>query len=447
MKSVSGYEKRKRNSLIYYLPGLMLLSMMIIVPMGHQEIKAVLLFITFAEIFVYFTLTRRSHLHPKIFRLFVLYISLGLMYGLYGLIRGNLGALPITKEVVLYVAFFMILICGIRNHSSIKYVHKTLVFSACFVCIYMIVTYLHAMEIWPDWLYYDLSTETTTQDVSTLGFEKHGKFEMVFGSYCNLMFLQPYLFAYLLVGKGKASKSLWFSVIISTGFMIFSSSRVLLVIALVFPLIIIIMLTFIDSKRITLRRRGIIVIFVLILLVILSLTYFKQYGFIVTKVYKDLVGGFSYYEIRPSGDFIENSRIVQTLALFDAWKEKPLFGFGSGAVHWGYIRSATSPWQYEVSFAQFLYNWGIIGCMLYAIGLYYIYRISTRAYKAKSKLGVYALAATFGSIAFLIGSWTNPYLLRFDSLFAIFIPIAIVNLYLFEKDHVKRFPRHPIEVS
>ena len=446
VKNVSGHVIKKRSSLIYYLPGLMLLSTMIIVPMGHQEIKTVLLFITFAEIFVYFTLTRRFHLHSKIFRLFVFYISLGLMYGIYGLIRGNLGALPITKEVALYVAFFMILVSGVRNRSSIKYVHKTLVFSACFVCIYMIATYLHVMGIWPDWLYYDLSTETTAQKVLAMGLERHGNFEMVFGSYCNLMFLQPYLFFHLLVSKGKASKSLWFAVIISTIFMIFSSNRTLLVIALVFPPIIIITFTFIVLKRRAFFNRGILTICALILLVMLSITYLKQYGFDVQMVYGDLMRGFSVYQ-KLGGDVLRpNPRIHQALALFDAWKEKPLFGFGSGAAYWGCVRSEAVPWHYEVSFAQFLYQWGIIGCMLYAMGLFYIYRISIRAYTEKSELGVYALAATYGNVAFLTGCWTNPYLLRFDSLFIIFIPIAIVNLYLFEREHIKRFSRHRVEV-
>jgi len=443
MKSVSGYKKRKGDSVIYCFPGLMLLFMMLVVPQAYQKIKTVLLFIVFAEVFVAFMLTYRLHLHSKIFRLFIFYISLGLMYGIYGLLRGNPGVVPVTKEVALYVMFYMILVSAVRNHSTLKYVHKTLVFSACFVCVYMIATYLHVKGILPDWLYYDLSTETSTQGVLAEGFERHGKFEMVFSSYSNLMFLQPYLFFHLLVSKGKASKSLWLAVTLSTIFMIFSSSRTLLVIALLFPLIIVIAVTFTVFKRRALLRRGILTIFALTLLVIFSVTYLKQYGFNVSMVYEDLVEGFSPYKTSPNGVAIENPRIAQTLSLFDAWKEKPLFGFGSGAVHWGYIRSVTSPWSYEVSFVRFLYNWGIIGCMLYAIGLYYIYTISIRAYKAKSELGVYALAATFGSVAFLTGCWTNPYLTRFDSFFVIFIPIAIVNLYLFEKDHVQQEASFP----
>lgn len=438
-------KKRKRSFLIYYLPGLILLFMMLVVPQGYQEIKAVLLFITFAEVFVAFTMTRRFYLHPKIFHLFIFYIFLGLMYGIYGLARGNLGAVPITKEVALYVAFFMILVSGVRNHSSLKYVHKTLVFSACFVCVYMFLSYFHVIGIWPDWLYYDLSVETSTQKILATGLERHGKLEMVFSSYCNLMFLQPYLFFHLLVSKGKASKSLWFAVIITTTFMIFSSSRALLVIALVFPLIIT-MFTSIKFKSQAILDKRIVTIFTLILVLTVSVLYSERYGFRVSMVLDDLLQGFSFDTIRFDGVVVENCRIAQALALFDAWKEKPLFGFGSGAVYWGYIRSKVSPYSYEVSFVQFLYNWGIIGCMLYAMGLFYIYRMSIRAYKEKSELGVYALAATYGSVAFLTGSWTNPYLLRFDTLFVIFIPIAIVNLYLYEKDHIKCFFRHSVEV-
>jgi hypothetical protein len=191
----------------------------------------------------------------------------------------------------------------------------------------------------------------------------------------------------------------------------------------------------------TLFTRGTLIIFTLILLTILVTAFLLQYGFSVPAVAKDIINGFTNYG-QYGRTIGANVRIDQTLALIGAWKEKPLFGFGTGAVYWEYIRNSESPWQYEVSYAQFLYNWGIVGCMLYAIGLYYIYRTLIRIYKTGSKLGIYALAATYGSAAFLIGSFTNPYLLRFDSLFVIFLPIAIVNLYLLKEGQIKKFTSH-----
>ena len=439
MNNISDYKKRKSNTLIYYFPGLLLLFMMLVVPQGYQKIKAVLLFITLAEIFVYVMLRRMLPLHPNIFRLFVLYIFLGLTYGIYGFIRGNLGALPITKEIVLYPAFCMILICGIKDHFSLEYIHQTLVLSACFLSVYIIATYLNANGIWPDWLYYDLSFEKSSQGVVTGHLAMRGRIEMSFSSYPSLMFLQPYLFCCLITGgEGKKSKLLWFSVVITTIVMLISSSKVLLIIAAVFPIITIIGVYSIKSKSNAFQPRIKWAVSVIVLSIVIVFLGLKHYGFELGSFLRDFLIGFQKYELRPSGNWLYNQRIHTFFALLDGWLERPLFGFGSGAVYWKYLRSATHPYSYELSYMQYLYNWGIVGCMLYAMGLYYILRTSIRIYKKNSAYGNYVLSAAIGCIAFLFGNATNPYLLRFDSVYAVFLPIAIVNLWLREKDRVKK---------
>src|ERR1035437_9460567 len=96
-----------------YFPGLLLLSMMIIVPSAYQLFKGILFFIVFLEIFIIINFRLSLKIHPNIFFLFIFYICLGIAFGIYGLIQHNSGALPITKEIVLYVILYMIVICGI----------------------------------------------------------------------------------------------------------------------------------------------------------------------------------------------------------------------------------------------------------------------------------------------------------------------------------------------
>lgn len=436
MKSVPVLNKSERGLFrkIFIFPGLLLLFMMIIVPQAYQEIKLVLLLIVLIEIFIYNMITRRLHLHSKIFRLHFVYIFIGIMYGLYGFSRENMGALPITKEVVLYPTFFMIFISAIRSHLFIRYIHKTLVLSAIATCIYIIVSYLNANGVWPDWLYINLKTETFTQDITTGHLSTFGRIEMAFSSYASLMFLQPYLFCYLLIRHEKKSKLLWFSVFITTIVMLNSSSRILLIIAILFPILIIISLNVSKYQSIYMHLSIKKVVLSFTIMSIITFIILDHYGFNLQVVLDDLSLGFKKYEFRPSGKWLYNHRINTFFVLFDAFLERPLFGYGSGAVNWAFTRNAIHPYVYELSYMQYLFYWGLVGCMLYAAGLYYIYKTSVRIFRENSIYSSYALSAAVGSVGFLFGSGTNPYLLRFDSFYAIFLPIAIVNIWLINKN-------------
>jgi len=431
----SGHEKGKKTSLLFYLPGLVLLSMMIVLPQGYQEIKSVLLFVTLAEVLLNILLRHRLPLHPRILHLFFLYALLGLMYGAYGLFRENLGALPITKEIVLYPAVFLILICGIKDRLSVEYVHRTLVLSACFLSVYMIATYLNANGIWPDWAYYDLSFIASNQDVAAGYLAMHGRTEMDFTSYPSLMFLQPYLFSYLVAGTGrKQSRLLWFAVIITTCTVFISSSNILVIIVLVFPMITISVVYLLGSRNSRnvsrIKRKA----FVLALVVVALFLVLSYYGLNLHSVFEHVTDSFRLYQLKPSGRVVRNPRIDTFFALLRGLIKRPLFGFGSGAVCWEFVRNSEQPWSYELQYSVYLFNWGIIGCALYAIGVYYIFRTSLEIYRRKSVYGRYAIAATIGSSAFLFANATNPYLLRFDSFYVLFLAIAIVNLWLREKE-------------
>jgi hypothetical protein len=439
---------KKISSFIYYIPGLLLLVLMLAVPSSYQTFKMILLLIVFVEVFCVFIITNRYFVHKKILYLFIFYELLGLCYGLYGFLQDNPGALPITKEIVMYPLFYMILISGLRSEKSVSYLNGAIIFGACFASLYIVATLLNKMGIWPDWLYYDLSTEESTQSLLENALSVVGRFEMVFSSYCNYMFLQPYLFFLALVVKGRQSKVLWISAIICTLVMIFSSSRALLLVSIILPILILLFISF-WQKNFALIIRGLMFISILLIILTGLLSYLGRYGFEMSQVWAKVARGFSpveeheFVEKNP----VENSRIGQTVALFNAWKAKPAFGYGSGAACWDYLRSDKDPYSYEVSFLQFLFNWGIVGCVCYGLGFLYIFSKSVAAYKKGSYFGKYALAANFGCFGLLMGSWTNPYLLRFDSLYTVFIPIALVNLYLFESVPKKQLDDNPSFLS
>ena len=404
--------------------------------------KGILLLIIFAQIFIAFTKTNKIFLCKKLFVLFVFYIFLGLFYGAYGFARGNPGTAEITKEVVLYVIFAMVLITGIRNKRHIEKIHKTLVFSTLFLTLYIIITILNANGIWPDWLYTNLSGAHASQSVAIGSLLTRGRIDVGFSSLPSFLFLQPYLFCFALASNERPSKPLWAALLASTAFMIISGSRIIFLLGISMPAVIIIYMYLNKKKDIQSLKRIKSVILWLLLSSGFVLMVLIQLGFSIQALGWDFLRAFMPYELTnifeggssasaySNLQIIPNRRLTTFTHLFTAWLERPFFGAGSGAVYLGFIRSSVEPWKYELSFMQYLYNWGIFGCGLYLGGLWYIYIKLIKIFKQNHELGPIALATTFGSISFILGSVTNPFLLRFDSIFAVFLPIAILNIWM-----------------
>lgn len=417
-----------------YLFGFLLFSMMIVVPSAYQLIKAVLMLVIFGGILIDLLINKRRRLHPFIFQLFIFYILLGLIFGIYGYLRQNLGAIPITKEVVFYVILYMILICGIADYASMKYIHKILVFSMTFLCLYLVASILNAYGIWPNWLYYNLQTETSDESVNTNALQLYGRFSTSFSSFPGLLFLQPYLFGYLITNPEKKSKLLWLLFLVMTLIMVFVGRRILMIVGILFPLITIITLSLIRKNNETKFTNWKSLLFYSGLIILgLGFVIIEIFGINIQSSFDYLIYTFQVEQITPQGTVISNVRIDTIKQLFIGWKESPIFGFGNGASYSKFLRSYKEPWNYEVLYMQFLYSWGILGCTLYGMGIYFIINKLIKIYKEGSTYSSYAISSLMGMVAFLIGSATNPYLLKFDMLYVIFLPVAIINLYYLKR--------------
>ena len=409
-----------------YLPGMILLSLIFIVPAAYQGIKAILLIVIISEIWLNTLMAGRFHMNPTIFLLFMFYLMLGLLYGFYGFYRGNLGALPVTKEIVFYVLIYMFLITGVRNYFCMKLIHNTIILATIIICLYVIDTTLYSLGLIPDWLYVNLYENTTgTQSVGLSVLSIRGTIDIDMSSLPSFLFLQPYLITYTITDTKQLSKFSLLLIFVATFIMLMSGKRILLLCGLFSPLIISVFLWFISSGNKLLLRRIKAIFLILVLFNLIFFIVLHNVGYDFRLMAKYLIDGFE-----SCGNTGSNIRVDQFYALLDGWIQNPIFGVGSGAVLWEYLRSSESPWNYELSYMKLLYDFGLIGVMLYGIGLLFTWLKSTRIYLGHCVLGKYALATVIGSIAFIVGNATNPYLLKFDYLVVIFLPIAIINLWL-----------------
>jgi O-Antigen ligase len=144
------------------------------------------------------------------------------------------------------------------------------------------------------------------------------------------------------------------------------------------------------------------------------------------------VNGLEYYFDLVSSvfDFTSNQSNLERVYQFDALMrgivEAPLFGHGAGAVA-DYLRSDEMPWAYELFFLSIIFQYGIFGFLLYALGVAFIclHLISSVKNKGRSSFEFYFLS---GFIAFMAATASNPYLGKFDYMWVLFIPYAIINL-------------------
>jgi hypothetical protein len=402
---------------------------MIIIPSGHQNVKGILMLLVVVVFLFELIYKKVIAIDRQIFFYFLFYIIIGLFYAGYGLVRGNLGVFPTTKEIVIYPILYFIIIALISSYKKFLFLNYVIIFSSFFVCLYIISSIANSFGILPDSFYISLETEDTNQDVNVGTIEAYGRLYASFSSLPMLMFLQPYLFNYLIVNKhSNFTKFFVFpTFLIMTLIMCLVGRRILLIISLIFPVIV-----FFFHKRkpilvnynISLRK------------IILSIfLFFLFFVYIVNKlnldfvsIYEHFLFSFQFEQLSSTGKYVENVRIETFRHLMAKWLYSPYFGYGSGAHDPDYYRSEETPWNYEIFYVYFLFSFGLVGFLIYGFGIYYIYKNCIKIFSANSKYACFGLSSLFGMIAFLIGSATNPYLFKLESLMVIFIPIMVINL-------------------
>ena len=74
-----------------------------------------------------------------------------------------------------------------------------------------------------------------------------------------------------------------------------------------------------------------------------------------------------------------------------------------------------------------LFQVGVVGVLLYAAGIAWTTWQGWRTLRAHPDVAAHLIPALTGCICFLVASATNPYLARFDAIWIVFWPLAIVS--------------------
>ena len=138
-------------------------------------------------------------------------------------------------------------------------------------------------------------------------------------------------------------------------------------------------------------------------------------------------------------------RRLQFESLAKGIAEHPLLGQGLGAAA-DYSRSDEQPWSYELSYVLLVFNFGLLGFLLFAAGVVFLLAKLAQISSLRGILESEHLSAICylaGLTAFLIANATNPYLAKFDYMWTLFVPLAFVRIYA-DRRHIRFDIHQPI---
>lgn len=125
------------------------------------------------------------------------------------------------------------------------------------------------------------------------------------------------------------------------------------------------------------------------------------------------------------GDASNSERATQFASLVDGILAHPFWGSGAGAVA-SYIRSEEMPWAYELFYVSLIFQYGLLGFSIYAAGVLFLMAFLAREVRRKGRES-FEFYYLCGLISFLLATATNPYLAKFDYMWVLFVPVALLN--------------------
>jgi hypothetical protein len=136
----------------------------------------------------------------------------------------------------------------------------------------------------------------------------------------------------------------------------------------------------------------------------------------------------------------DETRTYQADRLLSEWSASPLVGHGLGATINGYARSEEQPWQWELQYHGLLFQTGLLGAALLLAGALCAVSAAVRAIRRAPDLLPPVMVACSAALGMLLGNATNPYLQAPGHLWAVFLPIALINCMLLPRGSAEGTP-------
>ncbi|GEM_PF-910567 len=400
-----------------------LLFIIAFIPTAYTRTVGVLLAACVCLVVARWIRDRQIAIDGTVAALAVLYVVVGAAYVGLGIQRHNPGARAEAPVFVLWPIVYVVLITGIDAVAAFKWINLTLLAAAIAICLYDLDWIAVNVNWLPRAAFVDLQ-----QDARFRPFDGYIQFNL--NSLASLMFLTPYVLSRATDLRSIRSRAeriaVLIAVVLTLAITVLALRRALLVVVLVAAPITILAATAAMKRtdRLAYAKRALVTLAAvgvagILVLSAATLTHQFNPGGYVNAVVTGVELGSSEAGPKARGD--------QLKSLTEGWRQSPLIGNGLGAVA-SVIRSPSQPWAYELSYNALLFKTGIIGFVLYAAGVAWLFWQGLRLVR-DSPLSSSVRPVLVGSVGFLVANATNPYLQKFGYLWILFLPLAYVSFW------------------
>jgi hypothetical protein len=403
---------------ILFLSGLSLLFCSLVFPTSYQFIKIFLLVLAFVGVLIWYSSIKIIPLKKEII-LFVLFITISSgFFILLGALRGEQGAYRVVTVYLIWPFVYLFIFSIIVYKQFLFKLFKVFIVSLLIISIYSFTYIGYALNLLPSLFYIEFDLG------QSIGFYD-GFMEYSIYSLSSFLFLIPFAISGLVIWDDSFYKKIRISkkiMLITLGISLFSAvlsgRRALwLVVVLSVFITFFLYLLIVKTKRLHIIKKLIKYLLFFVVIGLLMLPFINN---TINLNLDSLLDKFNFeagYE-----------RSMQFQALIKGWIERPFIGHGHGAVA-EVIRSQEMPWAYELQYVDLLFKTGIIGFLIYSLSGFWIILKLIKIAKKIPESRMIIIPILTGVISFLVANTTNPYLLKFDYIWILILPLGIINLY------------------
>ena len=417
----------------FYRLGLLFFLLMLVVPTTYQKERGLfLLVLVFAC--SYEAIVGNWKIYSTVLLIGIGCVVTSLVFMLYGLFNNAPGAFDVGTVYVLWPLLFLFFMGVINRPSDFESFTKVIilgVFISSILAILLVVEGFGFINL-------NLSSILEVQGAEIGIYE--GTVEYNLYNMTTVIYGFPFLLALIVLPKElRYFNKFWnrftlLALVLALITLLISGRRAFWVITAASPIIIFVIYR-VSGLANPFTLKSLFFIFLLMLATSLVMSVVFELSFM--SIIEMIVEGFNFGD---SSNLSASVRAEQYYALLHGWMENPLIGSGLGASALGSIRSHEQPWAYELTYLASLFHIGLIGSIVYASALLWTFVKSIPVVRTSPEVAAMLLPLLVGLACFLIVNATNPYLAKFDYLWTIFLPVAILNAYLLRTSH-GRSPR------
>lgn len=362
-------------------------------------------------------------IHRDIMLLWLLTILIGLLGVVWGVINSAPGALKVTSVFLAWPVLYFLFIGLAHEPRVIKPIESALLLGI-FLATLMALTVMLAGLLGYGGVIFPLL------EFQGAAFGNYGGF-IEFRTYglTTVMYGFPFVVSYILVRRdelyGFRKLGIYLLLLAIVLAILGSGRRAFWLVMLLSPFIV---LTFLQCSACRLRS-----------LSLCSLT-FKASALAVLTI-ASIVGALGLDPLALVENFVSafqgqeassGARYLQAASLWEAFTSSPVIGHGLGSTV-DVVRSHETPWAFELSYLALLMHVGLLGLFIYVGAIGWVILKGMELSREDGEFAKLFVPLVTALCAFLIMNATNPYLVKFDYLWVIFLPVALINAYLTQR--------------